>query len=138
MKKKLLSYALVGSLAAGGLGGAIFAQTSQPPVQKPSYTGSVAVQQDPNGGASEAQEAQQYASLAKVSEQEAIAAAQQASGLSAQPSKVALENENGYLVWEVVIGDQEIKVDAGTAQVLHSDLVGNEDPNDPAESGDPD
>ena len=37
-----------------------------------------------------------------------------------------LGDENGFLVWEVVIGDQEVKVDAGNAQVLQKEQVGAE------------
>ncbi len=68
---------------------------------------------------SEGQEAALYQNLAKVTRDQAVAAAQQALGTQAAPTKVQLGVENGYLVWEVVIGDQEVKVDAGTGQVLH-------------------
>ena len=40
---------------------------------------------------------------------------------------MALGNENGYLVWEVVIGGQEVKVDAGTGQVLHKEVYGQDE-----------
>lgn len=38
-----------------------------------------------------------------------------------------LGDETGYLVWEVVIGSQEVKIDAGTAQVLDKADVGGEE-----------
>ena len=109
------------SLAAFG-----FAQQgTQSGAQDPSYKGSIPVQEVEGQG--EAAEAQQYQSLAKVSLQEAVKAAQTALSSTAAPSKAQLSVENGYLVWEVVIGDQEVKVDAGNAQVLHKEAVGGED-----------
>ena len=91
-----------------------FAQQNQ--TQDPSYKGSIPVQEN--------LKAPQYQALAKVSMQDAIKAAQAALNSTAAPSKAQLSVENGYLVWEVVIGDQELKVDAGNAQVLHKEAVG--------------
>lgn len=97
--------------------------------QNPNYKGTIAVQENLTP--------QQYQALAKVTLPEAVKAAQAALSTTAAPSKAELSEENGYLVWEVVIGDQEVKLDAGNAQVLHKEAVGaGEDKGD--ESGEED
>jgi len=116
-KKMLL--AGVGAMAIGAMA---LAQNG-PNNQTPAYQGSISVAN--NQG--EAQEAQEYTKLAKVSMQDAVKAAQAYVGTTQAPTSVQLGNENGYLVWEVVIGGQEIKVDAGTGKVLHAAPVGHED-----------
>lgn len=116
MKKELKNLLLTGALVAGTLGSAVvFAQaTSQTDATQtqaqPPIVGSVRV---PQGAAL-------YLDMAKVSLQAAVTAAQQATGLSASPTSVELEITNGYLVWQVVIGDQEVTVDAGDGQVLQT------------------
>jgi len=123
--KKNFKILVLGVVAALSLSLAFgLAQQSQNNQQNPSYKGTIAVQ-----------EGQNYASLAKVSMQDAIKAAQTALGTTAAPSKVQLSNENGYLVWEVVIGGQEVKIDAGNAQVLDKSAVGGAEENDGEEGG---
>jgi hypothetical protein len=51
-------------------------------------------------------------------------------GSTAAPTKVQLSDENGYLVWEVVIAGQEVKIDAGNAQVLDKAAVSGAEEND--------
>ncbi|GAB5602280.1 hypothetical protein FJNA_08050 [Thermus sp. FJN-A] len=119
--KKLAAVGLsVTALAALGFS---LADKVQKGAQSPGYQGSFPVQE----GRDEAQEAQTYLSLAKVSQQEAVAIAQKALNTQAAPAKVQLGVENGYLVWEVVLAGQEVKVDAGTGQVLHQEAYGQEE-----------
>lgn len=82
--------------------------------------------------ASEAAEAEQYAGLAKITEAEAIKAAEAKVGGSA--TKAELGNENGSLIYEVHIGNQEVKVDAGNGNVLAVENDDNEGPE--ADEGD--
>jgi hypothetical protein len=135
MKTRFLSYALLGILTIGASGVAVFAQTqpstTEPTteaqaMQDPAITGTIPLPDT----STEAGEAAQYQSLAKVTMQDAITAAQTATGLTSTPSLAALGNENGFLVWEIVIGDQEVKVDAGDGKVLHQAAVGGEEMND--------
>ncbi|MBO1437975.1 MULTISPECIES: PepSY domain-containing protein [Thermaceae] len=105
-------------------------QTGQSGTQHPSYTGSLRVQENLS--------AQQYQAMAKVSMQDAIKAAQAALNSTATPTKVKLGVENGYLVWEVVIAGQEVKVDAGNGKVLHQEAVGAEEDNDGESEGEND
>ncbi|MEZ0321413.1 MAG: PepSY domain-containing protein [Thermus sp.] len=114
----------LGALALGLLGFAQMGQKGQGGAQVPAYQGSIPVSQ---GYANEAQEASAYQALAKVTAEEAVKAAQQALGTTAAPTRVSLGNENGYLVWEVVLAGQEVKVDAGTGKVLHWETVGKEE-----------
>lgn len=122
MKKTAM--AAVGVLAVGVLALAQVGKNPQPGAQSPSYRGSIPVQENLQG---EGNEAQAYQALAKVTAQEAVKAAQQALGTTASPTQVSLGNENGYLVWEVVLAGQELKVDAGTGQVLHQEAHGQEE-----------
>ncbi|GAA5335167.1 MULTISPECIES: PepSY domain-containing protein [Thermus] len=100
--------------------------------QAPSYQGSIPVQQD---YATEAEEASAYQALAKVTAQEAVKVALQALSTTAAPVRVSLGNENGYLVWEVVLAGREVKVDAGTGQVLHREALGKEEGKSAGEHG---
>ena len=56
---------------------------------------------------------------AKVSERQAIAAAQTAA--SGALNEVDLEYAGGRLVWNVDVGDADVKVDAATAKVVRVD-----------------
>ena len=109
--------ALVGAL---GFGCAHAANT-----ENSSYQSSITVDQSGEG---ERGEAARYAGLAKIDVGRAIAAAQ--ANIPGKVLSAALENENGNLVYSVVITPesggpvQDVKVDAGNAAVLHTD-VGN-------------
>ncbi len=60
-------------------------------------------------------------SLAKITANQAVAAAQ-AAYPGAQVKKVELENENGCLMYAVELSNGlELKVDAGTGQVVHQE-----------------
>lgn len=110
------SLASVMALAQKGMGGN---SSTQAGAQSPSYVGSIPVQEDATS--------QAYQSLAKVTADEAVRAAQKALGTQASPTVVKLSVENGYLVWEVVIDGQEVKVDAGNGQVLHRETASYEE-----------
>ena len=68
----------------------------------------------PNG--SRLDDGKQYLPQAKVTEQQAIAAAQQAA--TGDLNEVDLEYYNGQLAWNVDVGQKDVKVDAGTGKVL--------------------
>jgi uncharacterized membrane protein YkoI len=135
MKRDLRKQMAIGmtALALGALGLATAQKTSG---QNPSYQGSVRVQE--KGG--EEAEAQAYQALAKVTREEAVRQAQAALGTTQAPTSVRLGVENGYLVWEVVLGGTEVKVDAGTGQVLHQEAAdaehGEEDGGQDGETAD--
>lgn len=84
--------------------------------QTPDFTGSVSVQD--NEAVSDSAEYERYLKLATVSLPEAIAAAQGSLESTALPSEAELDEERGYLVWEITLGRQAILVDVGTAEVL--------------------
>lgn len=115
---------LVGSLGTAGA----FAQTAPPKpqtqMQEPNFTGSIALPQDSQ---SEGAEAAAYGSMAKVALDQAVKAARDSLGVTDVPTSAQLDNENGFLIGEVVIGNQAVKVDAGNAQVLQTEQVGAED-----------
>jgi uncharacterized membrane protein YkoI len=92
------------------------AGTDADDVQEPALNGSIAVPQGQSEGLSEADEATALAPLAKITPDEASAAAQ--AEVSGAVQKVELENENGSLVYSVEIGGKDVKVDAGTGTVL--------------------
>lgn len=72
-----------------------------------------------NDDAEESQSAAKLQNQAKITAQEAIKAAE--SSIGSKASRVQLENENGNLVYAVVIGKQEVKVDAGNGKVLYTE-----------------
>jgi hypothetical protein len=93
---------------------------------QPSYTGSVTAPQ--SQGANETDESAALQPLAKISAADATKAA-----LAAVPgtaSTATLENENGNVVYSVVVttstGSVDVKVDAGNGKVLSQDAGGNE------------
>ena len=122
MNKELSNILLSGVLVMGAFGSAVVlaqnttqqnatpTNTAQPQTQAPAFTGSIQV---PRGAAL-------YLDMARVSLQDAVAAAQQATGVTTSPTAVELEVENGFLVWSVTIGDQEVIIDAGNGQVLQT------------------
>ncbi len=85
-------------------------------VQEPQLNGTIAVDEARYEGLSEEEEAAALAPLATITEDEAIAAAQ--AEVPGSADAVELGNENGSLVYEVKIGGQEVKVDAGNGAVL--------------------
>ncbi|MGC8877108.1 PepSY domain-containing protein [Thermus sp.] len=119
MRKEILTG--IGAMALGVL--ALAQMGKGAGNQSPSYQGSIPVQE---AEGNEATEAQAYQALAKVTPDQAVKAAQAYLGTSEKPTRVSLGNENGYLVWEVVLAGQEVKVDAGTGQVLHKEAYGAE------------
>jgi Peptidase propeptide and YPEB domain len=81
--------------------------------------------------AEDQKESAKLQSLAKITPQQAQQAAEAAQGgkgwQGGQASSVKLENEDGNLVYAVVIGQREVKVDAGNGRVLYTELRNHED-----------
>jgi uncharacterized membrane protein YkoI len=96
--KLTLTLASVAAIAAGGVGVATASGGSSSP------------------SGSRLDDGKQYLSQAKVTEQHAIAAAQQAA--KGDLNEVDLEQYNGHLAWNVDVGSKDVKVDAGTGKVL--------------------
>ena len=131
VKIALAGVAIVGLV---GIGRSSFAQTA---IQSP-----VAVLQqqkqavelargdgdgETNDDAKEKQDSTKLQSLSKITPQQAQQAAEAAQGGKA--SSVKLENENGNVVYSVVIGKTEVTVDAGNGRILsteNSQKGGNE------------
>ena len=122
--KIALAVAGVGIVGLIGIGHSSFAQTA---VQSP-----VAVLQpqkqiiEPVGGdgeknddVKEQQESAKLQKLAKITPQQATQAAETAQGGKA--NSVKLENENGNVVYSVVIGKAEVTVDAGNGRILSTE-----------------
>ena len=88
----------------------------------PSYQSSITVGESGDG---EHVEAARYVELAKIDAGKAMAAAQ--ARVPGRVLSAALDNENGNLVYSVVINPvsggpvQDVKVDAGNGAVLHVD-----------------
>jgi uncharacterized membrane protein YkoI len=77
-----------------------------------------------NDDVKEQQESAKLQPLAKINAQQAKVAAETAQGNKA--SSVKLENEDGNLVYTVVIGKKEVTVDAGNAKVLYTEAANDE------------
>lgn len=76
----------------------------------------------------EQQEDAQLRSLAKITPQQAEQAARTVA--SGEVSHLALENEDGNVVYKVVIGQQEVLIDAGNGQVLETETANTESAQD--------
>lgn len=73
--------------------------------------------EQPGAEVPDAQEDAQYAKLAKISADQARQSAQAV--VPGTVTSVKLDDEDGSLVYEVVIGKIEVLVDAGNGKVLH-------------------
>ena len=71
------------------------------------------------GGASRLDDGKGLLPQAKITEQQAIAAAQNAA--SGGLNEVDLEHSGGQLVFNVDVGDADVKVDAATGEVVRVD-----------------
>lgn len=139
-KKLLVGAAAAAVLTIGG-GAALAAQdttTARPggtEEQEPSYTGSIRAPEGQSDSEAaerqrEAAEAQKLQSLAKIDQ----TAAEQAA-LKAVPGTVKeteLESENGFVVYGIEVAGKDgkaydVKVDAGTGEVLHQQVDGPEE-----------
>ena len=150
-KKAAVTGIIATTLAFGGAGlaMAVNPDNAQPSSsatdeQDPSYTGTVQAPQDatsPDGTDTELSEADEAASLqglATVTPEEATAAA-----LAAVPGTAGdamLEDENGYVVYEVQVTAAdgsvvEVKVDAGDASVLAQEADEAEGADEATENG---
>jgi uncharacterized membrane protein YkoI len=75
--------------------------------------------------ANEQQESLKLKALAKITPQKAQKAAEASQG--GKSSRVKLENEDGNLVYAVIFGQKEVKVDAGNGRVLYTEVLNQED-----------
>jgi hypothetical protein len=129
MRKWLLvGLAALLAVALVGTGLVVFAQgpTSTPAAgqdqsgpndQSPAYTCSIRVPEDQANAASQA----------RITADQAKAAAL-AANAGTTATGVSLDSENGCLVYSVELSNGvDVKVDAGNAQVLHSEAAGPED-----------
>ncbi len=94
---------------------------SGPNDQAPLYNGSITLDQSTTEGMNESDESAALASQAKITADEAKAAA-----LAANPGatvvEVELDNENGALVYSVELNNgADVKVDAGNGAILHTE-----------------
>jgi uncharacterized membrane protein YkoI len=75
--------------------------------------------------ANEHKEFSKLKALAKITSQQAQKTAEVSQG--GKSSRVTLENEDSNLVYSVVIGQKEVKVDAGNSHVLYTEGLNQED-----------
>lgn len=142
MNQRTKTLLIGGTLLVGSFGPAVtLAQTTATPAKtqaqkqtrEPSFTGSITL---PQNDRSEGAEAATYGSMATVSLDQAVKAAQDLLGATDAPTSVQLGDEDGFLIWEVVIGNQAVKVDAGNAKVLQTEQAGVAEEADDNESND--
>ncbi|MEA5532954.1 PepSY domain-containing protein [Crocosphaera sp. XPORK-15E] len=123
-----LGIALLSILGLGSLARAVSTTQVKSPVavissEHKSYQVAEAAEDDEDGenddDAHEKQESANLQSLAKISPQQAQQVAEKSMG--SQATKVELENEDGNLVYSVIIGEKDVKVDAGNGKILYID-----------------
>ncbi|WP_017296910.1 PepSY domain-containing protein [Nodosilinea nodulosa] len=150
MKKSLafLPLAIAGTLAAGGAVRGVYAKQSPPPAaiaqSAPAVDSAAGRQADGElpdhqeqgeqpDAPEEQQEDAQLQALAKITAQQAETAAR--SVASGHVSRISLDNEDGSVVYKVVVGQQEVLVDAGSGQVLETEVANRESTPDAAPQG---
>jgi hypothetical protein len=122
-----LAAALVGTLGFGGLVRTVYASPAKSEVvaMPPNSSNPKAEASDGDGetndDAKENQQSSRLQSLAKITPQQAKAAAE-----GGTASSVKLENEDGNVVYSVAIGQQEVSVDAGNGKILNTTNVKTE------------
>ncbi|MEO9126053.1 MAG: PepSY domain-containing protein [Microcoleus sp.] len=122
--KIALATALVGTLGFGGLVRTVYASPAKSEVATIPQNGNNAKAEasdgdgETNDDGKENQQSSRLQSLAKITPQQAQAAAEAAKGSTA--SSVKLENEDGNVVYSVMIGQQEVSVDAGNGKILNT------------------
>ncbi|GAA4018823.1 PepSY domain-containing protein [Deinococcus rubellus] len=105
-----------------------------PDTQDSSVKGSLSLPTEAAGiEVPDAQEQGQYQALTRISAAQASAAAQ--ARVPGAVSSVTLGDENGSLVYEVVIGKVAVMVDAGNGQVLGQSTADTEGSDTGADSG---
>lgn len=93
----------------------------------PAYTGSIAVDESKTAQMTDAEEAAALAGQAKITSEQAQAAAL-AANPGATVTKAEIDNENGWLVYSVQLSNGlDVKVDAGNGAVLHTDTGADEE-----------
>ena len=113
----IIGLAEIGSLAYANQGKSVTA---------PSQIIKLAEVSDGDGETNDdAQESAKLKLLAKITAPQAQRAAE--ASLGDRASSVKLENEDGNLLYAVVIGQTEVKVDAGNGRVLYTEAVNSQD-----------
>ncbi|PSN18093.1 peptidase [filamentous cyanobacterium CCP5] len=148
---RTLTLVFLGLLSALGIGGAVrsvYAIQSQRPATTTAQPSQSAVAQNSEEAEEEAdepdddemdddqeeqQEEAQLQSLAKITPQQAEEAARAVT--SGTVSRVSLDNEDGSVVYKVIIGQSEVLVDAGNGTVLETETSGDESSPEAAPAG---
>jgi hypothetical protein len=123
--KILAASAAIGIIALAGIGSLAYANQGKS-VPASAQIIKLAEVSDGDGEADDdAQESAKLKSLAKITALQAKQAAEANSGGSA--SSIKLENEDGNLLYAVIIGQTEVKVDAGNGRLLYTEAVNSQD-----------
>ncbi len=126
--KLILTAAFAGTLGLAGLAKLVSATQTQSPIAVMPHSNQAVEKSDGDGETNDdvkdQQESKKLQPLAKITAQQARRSAETAEKEKA--TSVKLENENGNLVYTVVIGQKEVTVDAGNARVLYADTLGTD------------
>ncbi|PSB26395.1 PepSY domain-containing protein [Stenomitos frigidus] len=128
-RKRVLLGVFIGTLGLSGLAQFVYANQPQPVAVVPQKHRAQATETSDGDGETnddikEQQEAVKLQPLAKITAQQAQQVAEAAQKTKA--SKVKLENEEGSLVYTVIVGQQEVTVDAGNARILYTEPLRQE------------
>jgi len=124
--KLMLTVVVIASFGLVGVAKWVDAAPSQSPVAVMKERAAQAMEKsngdgETNDDAKEQQESKDLQPLAKISAQQAQQAAETAE--KGKATRIKLENEDGNLIYAIVIGQKEVKVDAGNGQVLYSEAM---------------
>jgi uncharacterized membrane protein YkoI len=122
-RKVILTAVFVSTLGVAGLAQSVHAKYSSTVMSQTHSTQVAQASSNADQAADDAQdeqEAAKYQNLAKITPDQAQKAAEAA--VKGKASSVKLENEDGNLIYEVVIGKKEIAVDVGNGKVLYTSI----------------
>lgn len=131
----ILAATLLGTIGLGIMIRWVNAAQTQAPVaivpeprklyQSVASGGDSEIKDDAKEQAEEQQKSLKLKAFAKITPQQAQKAAE--ASQVGKSSRVKLENEDGNLVYAVVMGQKEVKVDAGNGKVLYTEVSNQED-----------
>lgn len=126
--KLILTVAIAGTLGLGGLAKLVNATQTQSQISVMPHSTQKVEKSDGDGETNDdmkdQQESKTLQSLAKITPQQAQRSAETAE--KGKATSVRLENEDGNLVYTVVIGQKKVTVDAGNAHVLSANALNHD------------
>lgn len=123
--KFILGTAILGTVTFGGIATLVSAQPRSIVAIVPER---LITEKNDGEANDDIEDAKKLQAFAKISAEQAQRTVESAEKIKA--SRVTLENDDGNLVYAVVIGQKEVKVDAGNGKILYTEALQNGEDNE--------